>query len=211
MFFTTCLTSLVWCKRVNLWSWGVKASAYTLPNMGPYPECKSGPWHMAEAQVAACGSLWSWDVNVRWFKMIQDDSRCFKMIKIFQTSFNIFQHVSKCYKSTEFLRSHLSSVPFFAVHLIHHRPHPRPQQRPKATGECDPFHSGAGWGDPLGREPRADDGGGATRHGEDGYRRAGRGRIWQGMGSGIWEKWGHVQIDTDWDSHHLETWSDFES
>ena len=54
------------------------------------------------------GSMWQ-PLKLRC--QCQDDSRWFKMIKIFQTSFNIFQHVSKCYKSPEFLRSHLSSVP----------------------------------------------------------------------------------------------------
>ena len=208
MFFTTCLTSLVWCKRVKLWSWGVKASAYTLPNMGPYPECKSGP--LAFHGWSPSGSMWQplklrcqCQDDSRWFKMIQDELRSFKHLS---TSFNMSQ---SAINHLSFLRSHLSSVPncctFDTPSTTPSTPAPRGPGRMRSVSlRCRLRRSARAWtpgwrwwwGHPArGRRiPQC-------RQGQD---MAGR---WD-LGS---EEIGHVQIDTDWDSHHLETWSDFES
>lgn len=54
-----------WIKSCSIS--GVKASAYTLPNMGPYPECKPGPY---PSHSIASGTWW---ILQPWCSTIHDE------------------------------------------------------------------------------------------------------------------------------------------
>ena len=86
-----------WIKSCSIS--GVKASAYTLPNMGPYPECKPGPY---PSHSIASGTWW---ILQPWCSTIHDEvwrvtmthSSC-KSLELYLHEFLILVGSSACFK-----------------------------------------------------------------------------------------------------------------